>query len=116
MQDDIPPFPTDEAFATIEADLGAPVATLFSPLPRAPTAAASLGQVYRTKLKATGEEVAVKVRPTSLTTRMISRSCCCAAERKVDGMNVSYSLVCGKSWVSRTWRFLHLHLCSNQAM
>jgi hypothetical protein len=61
MQDDIPPFPSSEAFAMIEADLGTPAATLFSPLPAAPTAAASLGQVYRTKLVSTGEAVAVKV-------------------------------------------------------
>lgn len=62
LQDDIPPFSSEEAFATIEADLGAPVASIFAPLPTQPAAAASLGQVYKTKLVATGAHVAVKVR------------------------------------------------------
>ena len=61
LQDDIPPYPSEEAFATIEADLGAPVASIFAPLPTRPAAAASLGQVYKTKLVSTGAHVAVKV-------------------------------------------------------
>jgi aarF domain-containing kinase len=60
-QDDIPPFPTSEALATIEADLGAPVATIFMHLTPKPVAAASLGQVYKATLVNTGAAVAIKV-------------------------------------------------------
>ena len=60
--DAVPSYPTAEALALIEEELGAPAATLFDGLDSstAPIAAASLGQVYRCRLK-TGETVAVKV-------------------------------------------------------
>lgn len=61
LQDDIAPFPTPDAFAMLEADLGRPVRSLFSAISPAPVAAASLGQVYRATLAASGDEVAVKV-------------------------------------------------------
>ena len=61
LQDDVPPFPDDEAFAILEAELGRPLASLFSSISDGPIAAASLGQVYRAVLRETGEEVAVKV-------------------------------------------------------
>ena len=61
LQDDIAPFPTPDAFAMLEADLGRPVRSLFSAISPAPVAAASLGQVYRATLAANGDEVAVKV-------------------------------------------------------
>lgn len=60
-QDNIPSFPTSEALETIQADLGAPVATLFMHLTPEPVAAASLGQVYKATLVATGASVAIKV-------------------------------------------------------
>jgi predicted unusual protein kinase regulating ubiquinone biosynthesis (AarF/ABC1/UbiB family) len=60
LQDDLPPFPHDRALALIEAELGAPAATLFAEFPEHPVAAASLGQVYRARL-ADGRWVAVKV-------------------------------------------------------
>lgn len=60
-QDDIAPFPTPDAFATLEADLGRSVTSLFSNISPAPVAAASLGQVYRATLADSGDEVAVKV-------------------------------------------------------
>ena len=41
--------------------MGAPIDTMFSEFAEAPIASASLGQVHRAKLRATGEEVAVKV-------------------------------------------------------
>jgi ubiquinone biosynthesis protein len=60
LQDKLPPFPTETAKAMIEAEMGQPVATLFSEFSE-PVAAASIAQVHRARLAETGEEVAVKV-------------------------------------------------------
>ena len=65
LQDDLPPFPHDRALALIEAELGAPAASLFAEFPDHPVAAASLGQVYRARL-ADGRWVAVKVQRPNL--------------------------------------------------
>lgn len=61
LQDRLPPFPTDQAFAVMEEDLGRPVSEVFSQISEVPIAAASLGQVYRARLRRDGSEVAVKV-------------------------------------------------------
>lgn len=61
MQDRVPPFSDEAARKLIEEGLGYPTETLFSELSPEPVAAASLGQVYKGKLRATGETVAVKV-------------------------------------------------------
>lgn len=60
LQDRVPQFPTADAFARIESELGRPLHELYPEIDSEPIAAASLGQVYRARLK-TGEEVAVKV-------------------------------------------------------
>ncbi|MDQ1591218.1 MAG: hypothetical protein QOG71_1845 [Pyrinomonadaceae bacterium] len=60
LQDQVPPFPTTEAYARIEAELGRTLQQAYAEIDAAPVAAASLGQVYRARLH-TGEEVAVKV-------------------------------------------------------
>jgi predicted unusual protein kinase regulating ubiquinone biosynthesis (AarF/ABC1/UbiB family) len=60
LQDQLPPFPNEIAYRFIEEELGAPPNEIYAELSPAPIAAASLGQVYRGKLK-TGEAVAVKV-------------------------------------------------------
>ncbi len=65
LQDDLPPFPTALARQTIEAELGAKVEELFDEFPSYPMAAASLGQVYRARLK-DGRWVAVKVQRPNL--------------------------------------------------
>ena len=49
------------AFSIIEEELGQPLERLFSKISSETIAAASLGQVYRTTLRETGDDVAVKV-------------------------------------------------------
>ncbi len=65
LQDQLPPFPTDQAFAEIAAELGRPVSQIYREISPEPLAAASLGQVYRARLFS-GEEVAVKVQRPNL--------------------------------------------------
>jgi predicted unusual protein kinase regulating ubiquinone biosynthesis (AarF/ABC1/UbiB family) len=60
LQDQLPPFPNEVAFAIVEAELDRPVSEIYSQVSPQPVAAASLGQVYRARLHS-GEEVAVKV-------------------------------------------------------
>eukprot|EP00897_Mesotaenium_endlicherianum_P007126 jgi/Mesen1/6441/ME000033S05727 len=61
LQDDVPAFPSQEAFAIMEKELGQPLEQVFSKVSPSPVAAASLGQVYRATLRETGEEVAIKL-------------------------------------------------------
>jgi predicted unusual protein kinase regulating ubiquinone biosynthesis (AarF/ABC1/UbiB family) len=61
LQDQLPAFPNEIAYQFIQEELGALPEEIYSELSPEPIAAASLGQVYKGKLKSTGEEVAVKV-------------------------------------------------------
>ncbi|PSR98449.1 UbiB domain protein [Actinidia chinensis var. chinensis] len=59
--DKVPSFPDDVAMALIEEELGQPWYNTYSELTTSPIAAASLGQVYKGRLKENGDLVAVKV-------------------------------------------------------
>lgn len=61
--DAVPPYSTTEALELIESELGKSIAEVFIDLnsDSVPIAAASLGQVYRCRLRDSNEEVAVKV-------------------------------------------------------
>jgi hypothetical protein len=71
LQDRVPAFSNAQAFEMIRAELGLPkksatdnpfeLPECFSELSAKPVAAASLGQVYRARLRESGVEVAVKV-------------------------------------------------------
>ncbi|MEB3829660.1 ABC1 kinase family protein [Phormidium sp. CCY1219] len=69
LQDQLPPFPNEVAYQFIEEELGDRPDVIYDELTPDPVAAASLGQVYKGKLK-TGETVAVKVQRPGLAERM----------------------------------------------
>jgi len=69
LQDQLPSFPNEVAYKFIEEELGAPPQEIYAELSPNPIAAASLGQVYKGKLK-TGETVAVKVQRPDLIGRI----------------------------------------------
>jgi ubiquinone biosynthesis protein len=60
LQDRVPPFPGDQAVATLEAAFGRPVGELFAEFDRTPLAAASIAQVHAARLS-DGRAVVVKV-------------------------------------------------------
>ncbi|MFH1137116.1 MAG: AarF/ABC1/UbiB kinase family protein [Pseudomonadota bacterium] len=61
LQDEVPPFPFEEAQKNIEQELDGPLERFFSMVDPTPLAAASIGQVHRATL-ITGEDVAIKIR------------------------------------------------------
>ncbi|ESA36241.1 abc-1 domain-containing protein [Leptolyngbya sp. Heron Island J] len=69
LQDQIPPFSNEIAFRLIKEDLGQIPQDIYAEISPNPVAAASLGQVYKGKLK-TGAEVAIKVQRPGLTAQI----------------------------------------------
>lgn len=69
LLDRVPPFPTEEAFRIIERELGQPPRDIFAQIDDFPIASASLGQVYRARLRS-GEEVVIKVQRPDLDARI----------------------------------------------
>jgi predicted unusual protein kinase regulating ubiquinone biosynthesis (AarF/ABC1/UbiB family) len=69
LQDQLPAFPNEIAYQFIEEELGAPPSAIYAEFSGQPIAAASLGQVYKGRLK-TGEEVAIKVQRPDLRERI----------------------------------------------
>ncbi|MBF2056802.1 MAG: AarF/ABC1/UbiB kinase family protein [Cyanobacterium sp. T60_A2020_053] len=69
LQDQLPPFPNEIAYQFIEEELGKIPQEIYAEITPSPIAAASLGQVYRGRLK-TGEEVAIKVQRPDLVRRI----------------------------------------------
>jgi ubiquinone biosynthesis protein len=60
LQDNVPPFPTDQARQIIEKSLGKPIEQVFAKFGATPLASASVAQVYAAELQ-DGQEVVVKV-------------------------------------------------------
>ena len=60
LQDEVPPFPAEQALAEVERNFGAPAETVFASFDREALAAASIAQVHAARLH-TGEDVVVKV-------------------------------------------------------
>jgi predicted unusual protein kinase regulating ubiquinone biosynthesis (AarF/ABC1/UbiB family) len=62
LQDQCPPFDSTIAKAIMEKEWGgAPIMSILSEITQEPIAAASLGQVYKARVKATGQQIAIKV-------------------------------------------------------
>jgi ubiquinone biosynthesis protein len=62
LQDRVPPFPFSQVRRIVESELGRPLEESFEDLEPEPVAAASVAQVHRGRLRASGARVAVKVR------------------------------------------------------
>ncbi|MFB6275275.1 MAG: ABC1 kinase family protein [Halothece sp.] len=69
LQDQLPPFDNSIAYHFIEEELGSPPEEIYAEISPDPVAAASLGQVYKGKLKS-GEAVAIKVQRPDLYRRI----------------------------------------------
>jgi ubiquinone biosynthesis protein len=60
LQDEVPPFPAEQALAEVERSFGTPAETLFASFDREALAAASIAQVHAARLHS-GEDVVVKI-------------------------------------------------------
>lgn len=60
LQDDVPPFPFEEAKRIVESELREPLENIFETFEETPLASASIGQVHRARYL-DGEDVAIKI-------------------------------------------------------
>jgi predicted unusual protein kinase regulating ubiquinone biosynthesis (AarF/ABC1/UbiB family) len=96
LQDQLPPFPNEIAFQFIRDALGADPLEVYAEISDDPIAAASLGQVYKGKLK-TGEAVAIKVQRPDI-----------AAGIALD----MYILRGIATWLKKNFKFVHTNLAA----
>lgn len=96
LQDQLPPFPNEIAFQFIRDALGAEASQVYAEISDDPIAAASLGQVYKGKLK-TGELVAIKIQRPDI-----------AAGIALD----MYILRGIGTWLKKTFKFIHTDLAA----
>ena len=61
LRDNTPVTPFDEIKKVIESELESPIEEIYCEIDETPLGSASIGQVYRARLKSTNEEVAIKV-------------------------------------------------------
>lgn len=61
LQDQVPPFDTAIAKQILQDEWGASTESILIDMSPEPVAAASLGQVYKARLRSTGQQVAIKV-------------------------------------------------------
>lgn len=61
LQDEVPTFSSRVALATVEEELGCDFSDVFELVQEEPVAAASIGQVYKARLVANGDLVALKI-------------------------------------------------------
>src|SRR3989338_5457975 len=71
LQDEVKPFPFEQAKSTIEKELGKPLYDIFRTFDKKPIASASISQVHKAILK-TGEKVAVKIQRQNITKQMLA--------------------------------------------
>ncbi len=94
LRDQVPPFPFADVRTTIEHDFGRPLETLFADFDPEPVAAASVAQVHRATLRATGDVVAVKVRrPDILDKVRLDRSILLFVGRTLERLVPSFRLM-----------------------
>lgn len=72
LRSQVKPVPYEEMLPMIEAELGGEVDDFFDDFDTTPVAAGSVGQVYRARLKVTGEAVAIKVQRPNIRKAIIS--------------------------------------------
>lgn len=61
LRDNTPTTPFNEIKEVIEEEIGKPLDSVYTEIDETPIGSASIGQVYKAKLKSTGEKVAIKV-------------------------------------------------------
>lgn len=90
--DAVPSFDNATAFAMMEEELGRPVGDMFTDISPEPIAAASLGQVYKARLRATGEEVAIKIqRPDMLRKVSLDLYCMKKVAKFAEGVQAQFT-------------------------